>query len=134
MLLMFEQVDNFLPMTILNVITGKTIMDFCYKKTNHSDFEFLEQFNEKLLVKYRNQPLKIKDTLTQNTVKVPDFETPEAFIFVYERETFLSLKEGKIKQYSIDGTLLSDFGDHHIFSFEQEAEFHSQESVHSNVY
>ena len=39
-----------------------------------------------------------------------DFRTPEAFIFIYEKEVFFSLLHGKIELRSIEGPLLSDFG------------------------
>ena len=60
-------------MTILDVITGETLIDFKYEKDVAKDFEFLEQFNEKLLIKYRGDPLIIKDTLTNRAVTIPGF-------------------------------------------------------------
>ena len=38
-----------------------------------------------------------------------DFLPPEAFIFLYEKEKFLTLKEGKIEIWTSDGKLLTDF-------------------------
>lgn len=120
MLLMFDQVDNSMPMTILNVHTGKPIMNFCYQKQEDLEYEFLEQYNEKILIKYRDKPLKIHDVLTNKSSTVKNFETPEAFIFVYEKELFLSLKDGKIRLYSINGDIISDFGDQCVYSQESE--------------
>ena len=40
---------------------------------------------------------------------MPDFLPPEAFIFLYEKEKFLTLKEGKIEIWTSDGKLLTDF-------------------------
>ena len=86
----------------------------------HSKFPL----NEKILIKYRDKPLKIHDVLTNKSSSVKNFETPEAFIFVYEKELFLSLKDGKIRLYSISGDLISDFGSQSVYS--QECEPSSQ--------
>lgn len=81
-----------MPMSIINVNNGNPITSFFYKQKEDQEFEFLEQYNEKLLVKYKDQPLEIKNVLNDQVVKVPNFHTPEAFIFVYEKEIFLALK------------------------------------------
>lgn len=117
MVLMFEQVENIMPMTIINVNDGKPIMNFNFQK-QETDFEFLEQYNEKLLVKYKDQNLQIIDILTHSQIEVADFETPEAFIFIYEKEVFLSLKDGHIILYSINGDMLSNFNSQSVYSIE----------------
>ncbi len=61
------------------------------------------------MIKYKEQPLKINDVYKNYNIKIENFETPEAFIFVYEKELFLSIKDGWIKLYSINGDLVSDF-------------------------
>jgi hypothetical protein len=48
---------------------------------------------------------------THQVEEVADFDTPEAFIFIYERLIFLSLKEGKISVRSIYGDLITTFDD-----------------------
>ena len=53
-----------MPMSIINVNTGEPITSFFYKQKEDQEFEFLEQYNEKLLVKYKEQPLEIKNVLT----------------------------------------------------------------------
>jgi hypothetical protein len=82
------------------------------------EFEFLEQYNEKILVKYIGQNLQIIDILTHQVTEVKDFETPEAFIFIYEKEVFLSLKDGRIILYSINGDMLSNFDGQSVYSIE----------------
>lgn len=82
------------------------------------EFEFLEQYNEKILVKYKGQNLQIIDILTHQVTEVNDFETPEAFIFIYEKEVFLSLKDGRIILYSINGDMLSNFDGQSVYSIE----------------
>ena len=41
-----------MPHTILDVNTGKSIMNFCYNKKEDQELEFIEQYNEKILIKY----------------------------------------------------------------------------------
>jgi hypothetical protein len=38
---------------------------------------------------------------------VENFEAPEAFIFLYEKEKFLTLKDGKIEIWTSEGELLT---------------------------
>ena len=42
MLLMFDYINNVMPMTILDVNTGKPIMNFSFEKQKDQEFEFLE--------------------------------------------------------------------------------------------
>jgi len=56
--------------------------------------------------------------LTEKIDIVKNFETPEAFIFIYEREIFLSLKDGKISMHSIYGDLITTFNKKHVYSME----------------
>jgi hypothetical protein len=68
------------------------------------------------LIKYKNQPLEIQNIFTNKTKKINDFKTPEAFIFIYEKELFLALGEGKITLYNCDGDIISDFGKETLYS------------------
>ena len=71
-------------------------------------------------MKYKDSPLEIKYVLEENrTIKVDSFTTPEAFVFIYEREIFLTLNDGKIVLYDSDGKLISDFQDQVVYSKEQ---------------
>lgn len=55
MLLMFEYIDNLMPMSILDVNTGKPIMNFSFERSPESaEFEFLEQYNHSILIKYKD--------------------------------------------------------------------------------
>ncbi len=70
-------------------------MNIAYKGTL-KELEFVEQFNELILIKMKQKPLKIYDIVTGGQKFVHDFESPDAFIFIYEKEMFVSLKNGKI--------------------------------------
>ena len=63
MLLLFNPVSNSIPMTIINVHTGEPLMNIAYQG-QLKDIEFVEQFNENILIKQRDKPLKIHDILT----------------------------------------------------------------------
>jgi hypothetical protein len=54
--------------------------------------------------------LKIYDAWSNVKSEIAGFEAPEAFIFLYEKEKFLTLKEGKIEIWTSEGVLLTDFG------------------------
>ena len=98
-----------MPMSIIDVRDGKMIKSFLYKQRKNQELEFVEQYNEKLLIKYKNLPLEIFNILNQNVQFVKKFEKPQAFIFVYEKEVFLALQNGMIHLYNSNGELLSNF-------------------------
>jgi len=62
------------------------------------------------MIKTRGCPLKIFNSWDRTSKTVANFAPPEAFIFLYEKEKFLTLKEGKIEIWTSEGTLLTDFG------------------------
>ena len=61
------------------------------------------------MFKTRGNPLRIINCQDRTSREAPQFSPPEAFIFLYEKEKFLTLKEGKIEIWTSDGTLLTDF-------------------------
>ena len=80
--------------------------------------EFLEWYNEKILVKYKDKPLQIKYALEDKEIMVSEFKTPDAFVFIYEREIFLTLNDGKIVLYNSEGKMVSNFNDYKVYSKE----------------
>jgi hypothetical protein len=64
MLLLFSPVgDTTIPMMVINIHTGEPLMNIAYEG-NLSEVEFIECFNESLLFKSKNKPLKTHDILT----------------------------------------------------------------------
>ena len=49
-------------MTMLNINNGEDLIKIEFDKVQQ-EIEFLEQFNEKILIKLRNKPLKIYNVL-----------------------------------------------------------------------
>ena len=47
--------------------------------------------------------MKIFNSWTQSITNVDDFDAPEAFIFLYDKEKFLTLKDGKIEIWTSEG-------------------------------
>lgn len=94
-------------MTLLNIHTGQAILKFEFSKVVN-EIEFLEQFNEKIMIKAKDKKLKIYNSLTKALNDVEGFEAPEAFIFLYEKEKFLTLKDGKIEMWTSDGEKITE--------------------------
>mmetsp|Transcript_108 Transcript_108/g.84 ORF Transcript_108/g.84 Transcript_108/m.84 type:complete len:231 (+) Transcript_108:450-1142(+) len=120
MLLMFTPVMNSIPMTIVNVHTGEPLLNVAYDG-KLEDIEFVEQFNENILIKQKEKPLKIHDMITNKSMLIPEFDSPDAFIFIYEKECFISLKDGKITMWSTEGKVISDFNNELIYSQSRES-------------
>ena len=87
--------DQTLPMTLINVHTGDELMKFKFSKIS-KEIEFLEQFNDKIMIKTCEKDLVIYNISTDDKIKVKGFEAPEAFIFLYDQEKILTLKDGRV--------------------------------------
>ncbi len=82
-----------LPMTLIKVNNGEKLMNFKFSKIS-KEIEFLEQFNEKIMLKTCEKELVIFNTKTNEKIKVKNFNAPEAFIFLYDQDKILTLKDG----------------------------------------
>lgn len=59
------------------------------------------------MIKQKEKNLKIYNSWEKSLKQVEGFDAPEAFIFLYEKEKFLTLKDGKIEIWSSDGEVLT---------------------------
>jgi len=84
MLLIYKREGGYVPLKILSIETGKVLRSFNHLLHRTKKIEFIEQFNEKLLVKQEYEPLQIVDVHTATVIYVPAsaFPTPSAFIFL----------------------------------------------------
>ena len=83
MLLLHNYVDDQVPMTLIKVHTGEELLKFKFAKIS-KEIEFLEQFNEKIMIKTCDTELIIYNTKNDKKIKVRGFQAPEAFIFLYD--------------------------------------------------
>ena len=103
-------------MIFLDVHTGKPLQNVAYEG-DLASMEFFEQFNEYLLIKPLNHPLRIYNVITQKSCTIADFETPEAFFFLYEKEMIICVFDGRMLVYQIgDGSLVTDFGKQEVYT------------------
>lgn len=48
---------------------------------------------------------------------IDKFQTPEAFIFIYEKDIFLCMYKGNLRQYNVrTGELISDYGNERVYT------------------
>ena len=105
------------PLKLLSIETGETLVELEQPTVPGKKIEFIEQFNEKLLMKQEDSPLKIVDLLTRSVVTVSDqnFRTPSAFIFLFENQTFLAFRGPEVTVWNFRGELVSRFQDHSLW-------------------
>ena len=119
MLLIFNSVADGkeVPLQIRSIDDGKVLRTFSHEITPSLKIDFIEQFNEKLLVKQENTNLKIRDVRTEGQVVVPvsQFITPSAFIFLYENQLFLTFRKGNVEVWDFRGNLVTTFEDHMLW-------------------
>mmetsp|Transcript_29847 Transcript_29847/g.97196 ORF Transcript_29847/g.97196 Transcript_29847/m.97196 type:complete len:523 (-) Transcript_29847:230-1798(-) len=114
MLLIFDRAQGHVPLKILNIEDGTVVKSFNHLLHRNKKVEFIEQFNEKLLVKQESENLQILDVRTSELTEVyrSDFRTPSAFIFLYENQLFLTFRNRTVAVWNFRGELVTSFEDH----------------------
>ena len=95
MLLIHSRQGGYVPLKIVSIEDGTVLKSFNHLLHRTKKVEFIEQFNEKLLIKQEGENLHIVDVHTHAVVSVDktEFITPSAFVFLCAREPFRTLRE-----------------------------------------
>ncbi|XP_042508278.1 uncharacterized protein LOC122084249 isoform X1 [Macadamia integrifolia] len=118
MLLIFQRTPGCVPLKILSIEDGTVLKSFNHLLHRNKKVDFIEQFNEKLLVKQENENLQILDLFEQVRnaklieVNRTEFMTPSAFIFLYENHLFLTFRNRTVAVWNFRGELVTSFEDH----------------------
>ncbi|KAL4576021.1 hypothetical protein LXL04_012109 [Taraxacum kok-saghyz] len=114
MLLIYNQSSGHVPLKILSIEDGIVLKSFNHLLHRNKKVDFIEQFNEKLLVKQENENLQILDVRTSEVIEVSrtEFMTPSAFIFLYENQLFLTFRNRTVAVWNFRGELVTSFEDH----------------------
>ncbi|KAK1437188.1 hypothetical protein QVD17_02976 [Tagetes erecta] len=117
MLLIFTRAQSHVPLKILSIEDGTVLKDFNHLLHRNKKVDFIEQFNEKLLVKQENENLQILDVRNAEVKEVSrtEFMTPSAFIFLYENQLFLTFRNQTVSVWNFRGELLTSFEDHELW-------------------
>ncbi|CAI9259836.1 unnamed protein product [Lactuca saligna] len=93
---------------------GTVLKTFNHLLHRNRKVDFIEQFNEKLLVKQENENLHILDVRNSELTEVSrtEFMTPSAFIFLYEKQLFLTFRNKTVDVWNFRGELVTSFEDH----------------------
>ncbi|KAL2317554.1 hypothetical protein Fmac_031430 [Flemingia macrophylla] len=114
MLLIYAKSSSHVPLKILSIEDGTVLKSFNHLLHRNKKVDFIEQFNEKLLVKQENENLQILDVRTFELTEVSriEFMTPSAFIFLYENQLFLTFRNRTVAVWNFRGELVTSFEDH----------------------
>ncbi|KAJ9553307.1 hypothetical protein OSB04_017352 [Centaurea solstitialis] len=114
MLLIYNKASGYVPLKILSIEDGTVLKSFNHLLHRNKKVDFIEQFNEKLLVKQENENLQILDVRNSDLTEVSrtEFMTPSAFIFLYENQLFLTFRNRTVAVWNFRGELVTSFEDH----------------------
>ncbi|KAI3731207.1 hypothetical protein L1987_62392 [Smallanthus sonchifolius] len=114
MLLIYNKASSHVPLKILSIEDGTVLKSFNHLLHRNKKVDFIEQFNEKLLVKQENESLQILDVRNSVLTEVSrtEFMTPSAFIFLYENQLFLTFRNRTVAVWNFRGELVTSFEDH----------------------
>jgi len=117
MLLIFDRQNSHVPLKILSIENGEVLKHFNHMLHRSKKVDFIEQFNEKLLVKQEKENLQILDVRTGSVTEVcrKEFKTPSAFIFLYENQLFLTFAKRTVAVWNFRGELVTRFEDHQLW-------------------
>ncbi|GKA51603.1 hypothetical protein Tco_0744799, partial [Tanacetum coccineum] len=117
MLLIYKRAQGHVPLKILSIEDGKVLKDFNHLLHRNKKVDFIEQFNEKLLVKQDDENLQILDVRNADVKEVSktEFMTPSAFIFLYENQLFLTFRNRTVSVWNFRGELVTSFEDHELW-------------------
>ena len=139
MLLIYTKASSYVPLKILSIEDGSVLKSFNYFLHRNIRVDLIEQFNEKLLVKQEDKNLQILDVcicflylkmpycffsflkagnfdVQLQTSKLTDvsrteFMTPAEFIFLYEKQLFLTFWNRTVAVWNFRGELVTSFKD-----------------------
>mmetsp|Transcript_71884 Transcript_71884/g.119662 ORF Transcript_71884/g.119662 Transcript_71884/m.119662 type:complete len:439 (-) Transcript_71884:187-1503(-) len=114
LLLIHNRQGGYVPLKILSIEDGTLLRSFNHLLHRTKKIDFIEQFNEKLLVKQEHECLQIVDVHTSAIIYVSatEFLTPAAFIFLYENQLFLTFRNRSVAVWNFRGELVTQFEDH----------------------
>ena len=119
MLLIYHKAPNggHVPLKVLNIESGSVLQSFKHPLHRAKKIDFIEQFNEKLLVKQENDALQIIDIRSGSRTEVASsqFMTPSAFIFLYENQLFLTFRQRNVSVWNFRGEMVTAFDDHTLW-------------------
>uniref|UniRef100_A0A0D9YZ98 Transducin/WD40 repeat-like superfamily protein n=1 Tax=Oryza glumipatula TaxID=40148 RepID=A0A0D9YZ98_9ORYZ len=117
MLVIYQKSANHVPLKILSIEDGTPLKTFTQLLHRSRNVDFIEQFNEKLLVKQDKENLQIIDVRNSNLIEVnkTEFMTPSAFIFLYENNLFLTFCNRTVAAWNFRGELVTSFDDHELW-------------------
>ncbi|KAH9767662.1 hypothetical protein KPL71_011352 [Citrus sinensis] len=113
MLLIFNRTGGHVPLKILSIEDGSVLKSFNHIIHRNKKVDFIELFNEKLLLKQENENLQILDVNNFELTEVSstEFVTPSAFIFLYEEQLFLTFRNQTVSVWNSRGERVTSFED-----------------------
>ncbi|CAL5380328.1 unnamed protein product [Camellia sinensis] len=113
-IMFFTKASGHVPLKILSIEDGTILKTFKHLFHQNKKVDFIEQFNEKLLVKQESENLQILDVRNSELTKVSkaEFMTPSAFIFLYENQLFLTFRNRMVAVWNVREELITSFEDH----------------------
>lgn len=111
-----QQSPPTIPLHIRSIETGEILKKFTHL-LKQQKIDFIEQFNEKLLIKQEQEDLQIFDIRNAEQIRIPQehFKTPSAFIFLYENQLFLTFRQNTVTVWNLRGEKVTTFEDHELW-------------------
>eukprot|EP00948_MAST-09A_sp_MAST-9A-sp1_P003439 g3439.t1 len=105
MLLIYGQAHDYVPLRILSVDTGNVLLEFKYPLHSNHKIDFIEQFNEKLLLKQENFGLEISDIRTIQPLTKDRVKSDKLIDSTAEKWKHLTTADVAARQPKVQGNL-----------------------------
>lgn len=115
MLLIYSRQSTHVMLSLVDIHTGQQLRKWPHFLHRSKKIDFIEQFNETLLVKQEGESLQVVDS-SGAVSEVPDaeFPTPVAFVFLYEYQMFLTFRNNSVAVWDHHGRPVTRFEDQPI--------------------
>jgi len=120
MLLIHQRDGPLLTLDVCSIETSEVLTSLQLVLHRTKRVDFLEQFQEKVLLKQEGEALQIWDIRSRTSLEVSavEFPAPIASIFLHENQRILVFRDRKISVWNLRGECVTRFEDHVLYHAE----------------
>ncbi|RLN31238.1 hypothetical protein C2845_PM05G17150 [Panicum miliaceum] len=114
MLVIYDRTPSYVSLKILSIVDGKPIKSFKHLLHPNKKVDFIDHFNEKLLVKQECENSQILGVWNSELIEINDTKlvNPQALVVLHERNLILIFQNRRAAVWNFQGELVTSFEDH----------------------
>lgn len=111
-----DQKNGSLKLKLLSVHDGSLIKEYNYLPNKSFLINFVELFDDRVFIKYENEPLRVIDIM-KNQIQIINLQNTEniqvdIFVYLYNQNIILMFKDRSVKMMDLKGYKIRKFENH----------------------